>query len=522
MKPSPPSRQAPVVIGLEVDRAHVRAVCRLHRAGGHTQWRYAQAPRSGGALADDLARLLRPWRRWRLRAHVVLAAPEGTVRLVTVTSPDPRGAAQALQQQLPALLPFETARVQIRFQVRRQQRVDGRYESLFAVAACERQSLQEAVEALWRAGWPVAGVAPAGLALAGAAQALGALAGPTAMLLDVGGRRSTLVSLEGEELAYARDVPLGVDHLRDALMGGVSAGHQQVQLSRPEADAVLQQAGIPALETPAAELRGMPAPTYLALVQPILEQLAEEVRRTMTFASRTTTATAPTRLLLSGEGLRLPGFERWLGRQLGVPVERLSAAPLVGADGEAAALVCGLAARPQDGALNLTPPTAQQRRQALRGLAMGWRLLAVAAGLVWLLTARVQQDAQAAAHHRRQVAAAWAERQPVVALRAALAAQDETERGLLGPSPVTVEWLHRLSEGFPDPVRLSQLTLGERQRVDMVGEAQAREQAAEAYVSELALWLEQGGLCRGVRQDSSRRTQGQEQLVGFGLTCQRP
>lgn len=522
MKTRGPARQPPIAIGVEVGRQILRAVCRLQRAGGSVQWRYAECARGSGPLTDDLTRLLQPWRRLRLRAHVALAAPESTVRLVTVMSADPRGAAAALQQQLPSLLPFEIARAQVRSQVRRQQRVDGQFESLIAVAASERQGLQDAVDALWRSGWPVAAVVASGLALADAARALGGLQGAAAMLLDIGERRSTLVSLDGEELAYARDVPLGVDHLREALMGGVSTGQQHVQLSRPEAEALLRAAGIPTPEAPAADLRGMSVPTYLALVQPILEQLVEEVRRTMTFASRTGATSTPARVLLSGEGMRLPGFGRWLGRELGVAVEPLSGEPLVGSDGAAAALVCGLAGWTPEGLMDLTPPAAAQRRRVLQGLALGWRLLAGLVCVVWLGTAGWHLRVQAAWRDRQTVETAWAGLRPVVALRDALTAQGEAERSLVGSSPVTVGWFHRLREEFPRPVRLSRLTLGAQGRIEMAGEAQEREQAPEAYVSELALWLEETGLCQGVQQDSSRQVQGGESFVNFALTCRRP
>ncbi len=88
---------------------------------------------------------------------------------------------------------------------------------------------------------------------------------------------------------------------------------------------------------------------------------------------------------------------------------------------------------------------------------------------------------------------------------------------------IPVSWFRHLTEGFPNPVHLTQLTINSAKHdVSMRGEAQEREQSPEAHVSELALWLEQVSLCRGVQLGSTHRASANGNLVEFSLSCQLP
>jgi hypothetical protein len=89
------------------------------------------------------------------------------------------------------------------------------------------------------------------------------------------------------------------------------------------------------------------------------------------------------------------------------------------------------------------------------------------------------------------------------------------ERGL------PLEWFRQLASGFPSPVRLAHLSVAATHGVNMTGEAQEREQTPEAYVSELALWLESARICQGVEVGSSRLVAAAESLVEFTLSCRR-
>ena len=86
---------------------------------------------------------------------------------------------------------------------------------------------------------------------------------------------------------------------------------------------------------------------------------------------------------------------------------------------------------------------------------------------------------------------------------------------------IPAEWFRRLTRGFPNPIRLTRLASDAKRAVKLAGEAQAREQSPEAYVSEMTLWLRQATLCNSVQVDSTHRIGTSGALVAFEMTCQR-
>ena len=86
---------------------------------------------------------------------------------------------------------------------------------------------------------------------------------------------------------------------------------------------------------------------------------------------------------------------------------------------------------------------------------------------------------------------------------------------------VLVWWFKALVNGFPNPIRLTELSVLATDEVRLVGQAQERRQTPEAYVSEFAIWLAEAEVCQNVRLGSSRRNAQHAQLVDFRLTCQR-
>jgi type IV pilus assembly protein PilM len=516
--------QRPIRIGVEVGARTLTAVWNSGRIGGAASWHLLQCRRTQddpASLSRDLAQLLRPLRRWRSTASLTLCAPTSFVRLLTVQVNDLKQLPQAIRERLPTLLPFDVEQAQYAFRVKRHSRVDDQWECQLSLAACEAGLLQQALAALWQAGWAARAIAPAALALAQTAKTLQALGQDAAVLMEIGERRTTMVLVEAGEVVYARDVALGIDHLIDALTARVAVGSATISLTREEAEGLLQQAGIAETASGAAlGPRGIPAATYLALVQPILEQLVSEIRRTMTFGAQAAKAAVPIRVVVSGAGCRLPNMASWLSQQLAVPVVRLNCEPLLGQEGSAAAIACGLALFEPVPKPDLAPAPVRQRWLLLQLAARLWRGLLLAALLIWAAAGLWQARRQEVSRQLQMLASRWVAVKPVVELQAALAAHTQLVQRLVVQDGVPLEWFVRLSRDFPNPVRLVRLSTQANGEVRVEGEAQEREQTAEAYVSELGLWLERARVCRQVSLGSTGRVTAESPLVTFSLTCQ--
>src|SRR3989338_4193516 len=278
----------PVRIGLDLGAQTLKAAWAIRRSGGRGEWHFVQRRRTpdtaANGLHQDLTQLLHPVRRLRCTASLALCAPTSYLRLLTVRTPELKRLAGAVREPLPTLLPLEVERAQYEFRVLRQSRLDDQWECRLSVAACEAAPLQHDLRALWDAGWTTWAVAPAALALAQTAKALNVLGQDAAVLMEIAERRTTMALIEAGEVVYARDVALGTEHLIDALTARVSIGESTISLARDEAASLIQETGIP---DPAGGgqlgSRQLPMTTYAAMLQPILEQLVSEVRRTMTF-----------------------------------------------------------------------------------------------------------------------------------------------------------------------------------------------------------------------------------------------
>ncbi len=417
-----------------------------------------------------------------------------------------------VREELPALLPFDLEQAEIR--------VVSSADRWVTVAACERALVQEQLQVLWELGWIPRAVVPSSISLVTLARSNKLISSEPAVILDVGERRTTIVVVDSGDVAYARDVALGSDHIIEALMAHVSVGSATLSMSWEQAEALLREAGVP--EPQSGSVVGsmhLPVATYLAMIQPVLEQLVSELRRTTTFGAHSASAPSPRKLIMSGEATLIPRWPEWFGLQLGVPVTVMDCERLVGAAGSASSIACGLASPDCPATLNLKPPGWTQRSLMVRAASLGWKVFAAIAVVVWLGTALWHGRDRAITQTLKTLEARWEQLQPAVALSETLQRRQQSIQQLISRQGVTPAWLERLAREFPAPVRLTQLSISEQRQVRMVGQAQAWDQTPEGQVSELALWLEQEQVCQTVQLESTRRSQASADLVEFSLRC---
>jgi Tfp pilus assembly protein PilN len=359
------------------------------------------------------------------------------------------------------------------------------------------------------------------LALVQAARALRALRDVPTIIMDIAAQRTTLVLVEAGAVVYARDVTIGDDHLTEALTGQVVGGGATFSISKQEAEQLKRSVGVPDLQPGAlVGAQRIQVETYRAMIQPVLEQLASEARRTIASGSQALRADAPGRVIISGVGSRLPRIDAWLTQQLGLPVEQLDCAPLVGTEGSAAAVACGLAAFNRPPALDLQPPAAHHRRLTLRVASRAWQVLAALVLVVWLGAGWWWAKGNRARHALQPVRARLQQLQPVQELRVAVDTRAQLVEQLTTEESLSLGWFRRLASEMPAAVRLTKLFVDRERRVELTGLAQERDQSPEGAISELTLSLEDTSLCRNPQLASTRRIGQNGDLVEFTLTCQ--
>ena len=518
----------PVRIGIDLGSRAIKVAWTTSH-GGEFRWHHRTQSRDPSDTPAQLARLLhellRPLRRSRYRAPVALAISQSHLRQLTLQVEHLKHLSQAVQEQLPRLFPFDVARLRWCSRLTQRQMVAGTLSCTVQVAACDAEALAQDVGCLQRAGWLPSHAYPAAYAMVALAKAQGALAPQgTTLLMDIGAKHLLLVLVSDGQLLMAREVALGSDYVTEALTSQLTVGQQTLQLSWEEAEQLKCAVGIPEATAPSPEqLVGgrVPLATYQAMVQPVLEQWQGELQRTIAFCGQTHPEAIPQRLLVSGGGAQLIGFDRWLTKQLDIPVQRLSVRPFLGDEAPGLAITCGLLLAEERAGVDLLPePVAAARRvvKLERALIAVTLLAVVGVGLVTTGTVRQRQalERQLAPMQQR-----WRALEPVRQLANHVASREVLIDTLVRTGTVPADWLASLREEFPSPVRLTHLSVDGNGSVRMVGQAEGREQTPEAYVSEFAMWLERAGVCRGVRLGSSQRHGGETDLVDFNLTCQR-
>ena len=496
-------------------------------------WHAEQRPRHpeepAELLARKLADLLSPLQRRRFDIPVLLAVPQAHVRVLTIEAPRDRDLTAAIRERIPKLFPFELARCRYQYRVVARQAAPGARRCTVQVAACDLERLRRDADLLERIGWIPSAAFPAALALGSLARAQGRGEGAV-FLLDVSAARSVLAVAVDGQVVFSREVSLGTDDLTNTLMAEIAVGEQALQLSREQAESLRDRVGLLPPETvPGAVECPLPLSVYRAMLQPVLEQWLEEVQRTVRFAEA-----APKRLLLSGDGSELAGFDRWLEQQLGMPVERLTPlelrdagrppAPSAGAFAVPYGLLMNGGSPRARGARaaadpNLLPARSLQHRRLIRTERLMTGGLLVTLAVVWLAAFAVLHRTRPLQRQLAPLERRWQAFEPVRTLLQAVVARTKLIGALEGSRAVTVDWFKRLANGFPNPIRLTELSVEAGGAVSLEGQAQAREQTSEAYLSELAIWLPAEQVCDEVLLGSSQRNAQVAGLVDFSLTC---
>lgn len=491
------------------------------------RWHYVHGSRQGdessAAVARLLQRLLRPLRRRRFSAPVILTVSQSHLRQLLVTVKEQTQVPAAIQAEAGRLFPFEPSQAILRHRVVSQQPLEGNLSCVLQVAACEAHVVQRDLDTLARAGWVPTQACPSALALAALARGQGRLGPEPVILCDLGARHSMVAVAANGRLLMAREVAIGSEALTEALMTEVRIGEDTVKLSWEEAEALKRQLGIPLSETAAASAETrLPLATYRALLQPVLEQWVGEIQRTAAFSQEVYPDAEPKTVLVCGGGSQLTGLDDWLGRQLGMTVHRLTVQPVLGTDLPALAVAVGSLLADDAAELSLLPTAAGQARRVIVGERLAITGLLGGAIAAWLSIAVIGvQHAQL----RRQLVPLQQRQQalaPVAAMAETVTTHAAMLDALVGGQASSVRWFRRMTEGFPDPIRLTELTVNLDGDASLAGQAQPREQAPEAYVSELAMWLTQQDLCHNVQLGSSQRSLQASDRVDFTLTCRRP
>lgn len=313
-----------LTVGLEIGGSAVRAAAVDGAKGGWTLRRFAEMPLpegavvSGeildeGAVGEAIAAL---WKRSKLptkRVVIGTASQRLVVRRVDVPQMDESELAAALPYQVQDSIPIAVEDAVLDFVPLEQFTTpDGEPMSSILVIAIHR----ETVSALLRAAG-AAKIRPEAIDL----QAFGlvratfgmepAVDNPLQAVVDIGATLTQVVVARGGVAEFVRLLPRGGDDFTEALMDGMG-------LAREEAEELKRATGVAPGEAPDA---ADDAAKALRVLTRQADTLVEEIKGSIDFYVGQAGQGELTRLVVAGNGARLPHLANRLGTAVGVAVK---------------------------------------------------------------------------------------------------------------------------------------------------------------------------------------------------------
>jgi len=136
------------------------------------------------------------------------------------------------------------------------------------------------------------------------------------------GADTTAINIfSGENLVFNREIPLGGNSLTRAMVGTLISDSGQVELDINQAEILKKDWGIPDEKNPQQLTPEISSLQIAPLMRPILERLANEIRRSMDYYREESRGKRVTKVVLLGGNAELKGLPEFLNSALGLTVE---------------------------------------------------------------------------------------------------------------------------------------------------------------------------------------------------------
>lgn len=255
-------------------------------------------------------------------AHVNLSGDAVAVRRIAVPPMSSAELPEAVKWQVKDQLPFAVQDAAIAFAVLGEVWEKDLRKADVLVAAATRERLQARDQQIRQAGRTTASVVPTPFALWSAVRALVPESRTGSIAVVEFGARTTQVAIGRQgQLQLVRELPLGTQHVTDALIGLSTSDRGTLIADRGQAEALTRQHGIVTEQATGSTAEGIPLFHAASLMRPVLEQALTEISRLLDFYKVQTDAPGIARIVLCGGGACVKHLAEYLHEGLGVPVE---------------------------------------------------------------------------------------------------------------------------------------------------------------------------------------------------------
>ncbi len=251
------------------------------------------------------------------KTTVALSGSEVSLNTIFVPKVGRRDLRSTITLELKKAVPFDLTQAYWDYRVRGEvpDRTAPKLEVL--AVAVQQRLVDEIVEVLQAVGLQPVGITTVPSALQNVVQQLGAeVSGEVSVVLEMGARASTIVFLREGMCQFAREIPVGGDHLVQALMRTVTTPTGRKDITLEEAETIKRTLGVPRRDAVESGIADVTPSQVAAMLRPVLERLLTEIQRSFNYYRQTFKVQKVERLLLSGGASRLKALPEFLTANL--------------------------------------------------------------------------------------------------------------------------------------------------------------------------------------------------------------
>jgi type IV pilus assembly protein PilM len=127
-------------------------------------------------------------------------------------------------------------------------------------------------------------------------------------IVDIGSVKTMISIVEKGRVYFTREIAVGGDAITEAMTGVIVSEKGRIELSRGDAENMKKEYGIP------EDIK------ILAMIRPVLEKLASQIKSSLEYYEQYFHETGVKRIVLAGNGSRLKGLSEYIVKGTGVEV----------------------------------------------------------------------------------------------------------------------------------------------------------------------------------------------------------
>ena len=531
-----------VTLGIDLGTSAIKVVQLVQAKGGRKLTRFEIKPIPVDMRTNETQRrafiiamlreIIARDKLTNVQALLALSGPGTSFNTLTVPKMGKKDLQGAISLELKKTLAFELGQAYWDYRVRAEMPDRAGPKLEIITATSQRGVVKEIVTMMEAADIHVAGLTMTPCALHNLLE-YGGIIEPeeVAVVLEIGARYSSLTFSKEGSLQFSRDLPVGSDHLTQALVRTITLPQGRHDITLQEAEQMKRQLGIPRKDSTEQPIEGLNVTQILAMMRPVLERLLTELQRSLNYYRQTFKVQKINRLFLSGGGSRLKHLDEFLGANLsGIRVERLDPLSTIQgwSDPRASehqellenlaphlAVAFGLSLDLRKDRFNLVPPEVKmEERLALARLSVQVAFPVTALiffGFCTMLRAQPVQYRALIQNTKVQIAALAPQAQKIQLLDQMQSTMEQRKALLekaVGRQPMWTGLLKELSHLTPDEITLSDIGIvpnSQPRQIRIVGEIVPKFTSAEIAFAQYQISLEDSPFFESVKSVTMKK-----------------